>query len=165
MERDDDDLELATSIAKLMIMAWMRLLIMSIINKVLIMAIIIVIIIINIILRIIIIILIHSGLCGPSVLGTRLLHLRLLCLHQGLDGGRLWRGEIIIMIIIQIIINMIMRIILTMTRWTRQPVSAFRAALRTAQSSPAAMLALVIRDGQVTMMMMIRVMSSDQSKI
>ena len=69
------------------------------------------------------------------------------------------------MIIIKIIIKMIMRIILTMTRWTRQPVSAFRAALLTAQSSPAAMPALVIRDGQVMMIRMIRVMSSDQSEI
>ena len=35
----------------------------------------------------------HSGLCGPTVFGSRLLHLGLLCLHQGLDGGGLWGGE------------------------------------------------------------------------
>ena len=105
-----------------------------------------------------------SGLCGPTVFGSRLLHLGLLCLHQGLDGRGLWRGElniiililsfiIIIIMIVVIIIVKIMTIILTMTRWTRQPVSAFRAARLTAQSSLGAMSALVIRDGQVKIMM------------
>ena len=46
------------------------------------------------------IITISSRLCRPSLLRTRLLHLRLLRLHQGLDGRRLWGGEHMITIMI-----------------------------------------------------------------
>ena len=46
------------------------------------------------------IITISSRLCRPSLLRARLLHLRLLRLHQGLDGSGLWGGENVIMIIL-----------------------------------------------------------------
>ena len=65
-------------------------------------------------------------------------------------------GEVTIIIIL--IIIKIMIIILTMTRWTRQPGNAFRAAQPTAQSSPGAMSALVIRDGQVNFLIMMTFM-------